>query len=481
MFSNNTTRRNNNTNTSGANNPNNPHSSNPSSFLCQCETCTENRNTHPPSTTRPSSTTISNMPTFFDISFNIYMEPHETEDQIMPLTIQINPRIYNIIDNFQIQFEEYQNNLRRTLNTITDTMNDYAYNYADYQYYICTILQTILRIIQANTNSAPSSQESNASFDVSGNTTTPQSNTHRTYVPSPSRRSNTLTNTLLDFVVREIENSFNGEQSNNGQTPLNASSDSYRNVQQTASNASSSQNTLYNTIISMVNSQLRTNLGAVSVPTSTRLTNDQIRCATRILQYTNDYNEQRCPISLDEFIVGENICQIKHCSHIFKNNCLMNWLRNKNHCPVCRYDLSTYSESSHPTRTHSSNEPSSSSSTQSTHIRYQEHDDVHDESDENRCDSIPFFNTFSPSPPPPEEAPSSNDSTSRPSLYNLFSTGIDILPINHTSREALLQMNSLFQNTFESALFPASSSSSRRQPASNDMELDVYPQQPDVD
>jgi hypothetical protein len=66
----------------------------------------------------------------------------------------------------------------------------------------------------------------------------------------------------------------------------------------------------------------------------------------------------------------------------------------------------------------------------------------------------------------------------------LFSTGIDILPINNSSREALLQMNSLFQNTFESALFPASSSSSsstRRQPAVNDMELDVYPQQPDVD
>jgi hypothetical protein len=63
----------------------------------------------------------------------------------------------------------------------------------------------------------------------------------------------------------------------------------------------------------------------------------------------------------------------------------------------------------------------------------------------------------------------------------LFSTGIDILPINNSSRDALLQMNSLFQNTFESALFPASSSSSRRQPAVNDMDLDVYPQQPDVD
>jgi hypothetical protein len=66
----------------------------------------------------------------------------------------------------------------------------------------------------------------------------------------------------------------------------------------------------------------------------------------------------------------------------------------------------------------------------------------------------------------------------------LFSTGIDILPINSSSRETLLQMNSLFQNTFESALFPASSSSSsstRRQSTSNDIELDVYPEQPDVD
>ena len=53
-------------------------------------------------------------------------------------------------------------------------------------------------------------------------------------------------------------------------------------------------------------------------------------------------DEERCPISWEDFVVGEQICQIKECEHIFKSTSLLNWLRTNSHCPVCRYDLRTY-------------------------------------------------------------------------------------------------------------------------------------------
>ena len=567
MFSNNTTRRNHNTSNNNNNNNTNTNTSvnatsntnntntgvgstntsvasTNTTFLCQCESCIEARRRITTDISENIPTTAPNpssaLPSFFDISFNIYMEPIESEEPTST-TIEINPRIYNIIDNFQNQFQDYQDNIRRTLNTISDTMNDYAYNYADYQYYICILLQTLLRTminnsthlysIQTNdttnysipntsASTEPATTTSTTETTSTATSTTPASREtrstygHRVYVPSTTRQNNSLTSSLLNFVIREIENSLNGDSENN--TRINIS-DAYRNANQTSTNAS--QNFLYNTILGMVNSQTRTNMSSTAVA---RLTNEQIRIATRILQYTNDYNEQRCPISLDEFIVGENICQIKHCSHIFKNNSLMNWLRTNNHCPVCRYDITTYREPTTPpipipTRNHSI--PSSISATssvntvntdntnnnvnptvapkparQSTHIRYDIESEPEPEwLDANIHDSIPFFNTISP---PPLSSPESNTQTftesntfreSSSPLYNLFSTGINILPLNQSPEETISQMNSFIErsnmrNIFESAFSLSSQhtrESSQRVP-DNDV-IDVYPEQPDVD
>jgi hypothetical protein len=78
---------------------------------------------------------------------------------------------------------------------------------------------------------------------------------------------------------------------------------------------------------------------------SESLSRVQIQNATRNMHYTSDLSYNICPISLEDFVENEEICQIKHCGHIFKKNHIMRWF-NANHvvCPVCRYDLRNYQE-----------------------------------------------------------------------------------------------------------------------------------------
>ena len=47
-------------------------------------------------------------------------------------------------------------------------------------------------------------------------------------------------------------------------------------------------------------------------------------------------NEKRCNN-------GEQVFQIKHCGHNFRENALRNWFRTNVRCPVCRYDIRDYS------------------------------------------------------------------------------------------------------------------------------------------
>jgi len=75
---------------------------------------------------------------------------------------------------------------------------------------------------------------------------------------------------------------------------------------------------------------------------SNRLTQEQINTSIQTIEYEEDMGEERCPITLENFIVGENICRIRHCGHIFKSTGLMQWFQRNVRCPVCRYDIRTY-------------------------------------------------------------------------------------------------------------------------------------------
>lgn len=73
-------------------------------------------------------------------------------------------------------------------------------------------------------------------------------------------------------------------------------------------------------------------------------TENEILNATELINYNDagEYNNNTCPITLEEFNHGERICQIKQCGHIFREEALRNWFRRNVRCPVCRYDIRNY-------------------------------------------------------------------------------------------------------------------------------------------
>ena len=75
-------------------------------------------------------------------------------------------------------------------------------------------------------------------------------------------------------------------------------------------------------------------------------TDEQVNRATEIIRFNseNSYNNTVCPITLESFVHGEHVCKIKHCSHIFKQDAIINWFTRNVRCPVCRYDIRNYVE-----------------------------------------------------------------------------------------------------------------------------------------
>ena len=53
--------------------------------------------------------------------------------------------------------------------------------------------------------------------------------------------------------------------------------------------------------------------------------------------------ENSCPVCKDEFILNEE-CLLMPCEHHFHKDCLIPWLKERNSCPVCRYELPTDDE-----------------------------------------------------------------------------------------------------------------------------------------
>ena len=50
--------------------------------------------------------------------------------------------------------------------------------------------------------------------------------------------------------------------------------------------------------------------------------------------------ENSCGVCKDEFNIGEE-CLSMPCNHYFHGNCLLPWLKERNSCPICRFELPT--------------------------------------------------------------------------------------------------------------------------------------------
>ena len=53
--------------------------------------------------------------------------------------------------------------------------------------------------------------------------------------------------------------------------------------------------------------------------------------------------ENSCPVCKEDFIVNED-CLLMPCEHHFHKDCLIPWLKERNSCPVCRFELPTDDE-----------------------------------------------------------------------------------------------------------------------------------------
>jgi len=69
----------------------------------------------------------------------------------------------------------------------------------------------------------------------------------------------------------------------------------------------------------------------------------QIGRATTSFTYNpqNELVTTVCPITLEEFVEGETLTQIRGCGHVFKIEPLYRWFERNHRCPSCRYDITT--------------------------------------------------------------------------------------------------------------------------------------------
>lgn len=94
-------------------------------------------------------------------------------------------------------------------------------------------------------------------------------------------------------------------------------------------------------------------------------THAQIENAVENVVYDSSLAQFQCPISLEPFEEGVEICRIKHCRHLFKRASLISWFQRNVRCPVCRYDIRDYVEESNESDPESEEEETTTNNTRS--------------------------------------------------------------------------------------------------------------------
>jgi len=86
-------------------------------------------------------------------------------------------------------------------------------------------------------------------------------------------------------------------------------------------------------------------LSVVSTTSSNENNNAESHQGNQILQMFSSWRrteeEPECCICLEKYEAGEIICTSKNteCTHVFHKDCVMDWMKNHNQCPLCRTDM----------------------------------------------------------------------------------------------------------------------------------------------
>ena len=214
--------------------------------------------------------------------------------------------------------------INRQLDTITNLITLYNYNQIEYQRNI----QTMLTLLQLN----------HQSFRT-------RINQQNINTPNPSVYAN-RTNTSRTNPTRINPNRTNTSRTNNNNNNNNIRREYYwRSPYSNTTEANNRWNGLPNSNI--LNDEWANILNRYlnQVEQERRLTNSEITNATRTFTYseeqTETLNDNRCPISLETFVNGDVLSEIRGCNHVFIRDNLLRWLTRSNCCPICRFNLLT--------------------------------------------------------------------------------------------------------------------------------------------
>jgi hypothetical protein len=74
-----------------------------------------------------------------------------------------------------------------------------------------------------------------------------------------------------------------------------------------------------------------------------RPTAEQLNTALETITYVQtNHSPTRCPITLEDFVAGDQVTRIRPCGHVFQTQSIRNWFSNRVRCPVCRCDIREY-------------------------------------------------------------------------------------------------------------------------------------------
>jgi hypothetical protein len=254
-----------------------------------------------------------------------------------PMTDRIVSSLLRVFDSYQRNVEIYHRNMGELIHLLRTNMNT-----SSQPVQIATAQTTPEQTTGRRENRYRpwyfTSTTTQSTTDPSNNAIPPPSTRTPTYnsttattasspnnaIPPPSTRTPTYNSTTATTA----------SSPNNAIPPVSTRTPTYNSTTATSSNHAIPPRSIRAPTYSSTTASSTSTL-----PANNLLTHREIVNNVSTIEYSSDETETRCPISFEDFCVGERICKINTCGHIFKREPLYQWLNNHNTCPVCRANV----------------------------------------------------------------------------------------------------------------------------------------------
>lgn len=229
--------------------------------------------------------------------------------------------IENVIENFLSFSTTFNNNMRDMIQTYNNINNTYS--------------NIINNSQQYSSNNVNTTQRSNTLFN--SYTQIPLFNQQTFNSPLNNHTRETRQENMNNARARTRRNLFNSRRTFNNRTNRNNNINNRNYV---------NYGNYFTSLFDIFNgTTTQPTLNNFFQPVPILATEQQINTAVERVNYRDiETDQQHCPIDLVPFNENEQVSRIRHCGHIFRTNNLMSWLGSSPRCPLCRYDIRNYTD-----------------------------------------------------------------------------------------------------------------------------------------